>query len=210
VRAGQAFEAPGLTAVQAAVVEPAAVALEALLRGGVGDGSTVLVVGAGPIGALAVLGALALDASRVIVSDPQSWRLAKAVELGGVALDEEGRLGALVDVALDCAGKPGSIELALRSVRHGGDVVIPAVHSEPRMVDLWGVTRRMITITGSLGYTSATFGRVIDLVGAGRLPVERVVTRQAPRESIIEAGFEAMRPGHAEALKTLIEVAGDG
>jgi (R,R)-butanediol dehydrogenase / meso-butanediol dehydrogenase / diacetyl reductase len=210
VRANQAIPAVGLTSVQAAVVEPAAVALEALVRAKVDSGATVLVIGAGPIGALAILGSRALGATHVYVSDPQPWRQAKAVELGGEAVADASVVDLSVDVAVDCAGKPGSIDQAIRSLRHGGTVVVPAVHPEPRRLDLWRVTRRMLTITGSLGYTDATFRHVIDLVAAGQLPVERIVTRRSTRDAIVEAGFEAMQPGRAEGLKTLIEVAGDG
>ena len=210
IRADQAVPAPGLTPVQAAVVEPTAVALEALKRGEVRPGATVLVVGCGPIGALAILGARALGAGRVLAADPDLGRLALAVDLGADAVDPAADLDTDVDVAIDCAGKPGSIDAAVRSLRPGGRVVVPAVHPEARLVDLWGVTRRMLTITGSLGYTDATFRQTVALVGAGRLPVERIVSHKVPRELIVEAGFEAMRPGRAAGLKTLISVGGDG
>ena len=183
IRADQAVPAPGLTPVQAAVVEPAAVALEALKRGEVRPGATVLVVGCGPIGALAILGARALGAGRVLAADPDLGRLALAVDLGAEAVDPTADdLDASVDVAIDCAGKPASIEAAVRSLRPGGRVVVPAVHPEARLVDLWGVTRRMLTITGSLGYTADTFRQTVALVGAGRLPVERIVSHRVPRE----------------------------
>ena len=169
VRASQAVPAHGLTAVQAAVVEPMAVALEALRRGEVRQGASVLVVGCGPIGALAVLGARAMGAVRVLAADPDLGRLALAVDLGAEAVDPDEPEGG-VDVAVDCAGKPESIDAAIRSLRPGGRVVVPAVHPEPRAVDLWGVTRRMLTITGSLGYTAVTFRRTVELVGRAASP----------------------------------------
>jgi (R,R)-butanediol dehydrogenase/meso-butanediol dehydrogenase/diacetyl reductase len=52
------------------MIEPAAVAFYALLRGEVKPGDTVLIAGLGPIGALTVLAAAAAGASRIYVSEP--------------------------------------------------------------------------------------------------------------------------------------------
>ena len=60
----------GVSDVQAAMIEPAAVALYAVDRGGVQAGSTVLVSGVGPIGALALLACRAAGASKIIVAEP--------------------------------------------------------------------------------------------------------------------------------------------
>ena len=64
----------GITDEQAAMIEPAAVALYGVDRGGVEAGSTVLVSGAGPIGALTVLAAKAAGAATIIVSEPNPNR----------------------------------------------------------------------------------------------------------------------------------------
>jgi (R,R)-butanediol dehydrogenase/meso-butanediol dehydrogenase/diacetyl reductase len=56
------------------MIEPAAVALYGVDRGGVEAGSTVFVSGAGPIGALTVLGANAAGAATIIVSEPNPNR----------------------------------------------------------------------------------------------------------------------------------------
>src|SRR5882672_10400809 len=67
--------------IQAALIEPAAVSVYALDRGRVAVGSTVLISGMGPIGALALLAAKAAGASRIFVSEINPNRLAKATEL---------------------------------------------------------------------------------------------------------------------------------
>ncbi len=63
-----------LTDEQGAMIEPAAVAMYGVDRGGVTAGSTVLVSGAGPIGALTILAAKAAGASLIIVSEPNPNR----------------------------------------------------------------------------------------------------------------------------------------
>jgi (R,R)-butanediol dehydrogenase/meso-butanediol dehydrogenase/diacetyl reductase len=73
-----------LSDIQGALVEPGAVALYMVERGGVGAGSTVLVSGGGPIGAMTVLASRAAGASRV--SEPNEVRLRMAAELAPVVI----------------------------------------------------------------------------------------------------------------------------
>src|SRR5256714_6192875 len=63
---------------QGAVIEPAAVAEYGVQRGGVRPGDSVLVTGAGPIGALAVLAAQAAGAGAVYLSEPNPIRAKRA------------------------------------------------------------------------------------------------------------------------------------
>ena len=59
---------------QGALIEPTAVALYGVDRAKVGGGTTVLITGAGLIGALAVLCSYAVGASRIFVSEPNANR----------------------------------------------------------------------------------------------------------------------------------------
>ena len=63
----------GVSDVQAAMIEPAAVAIYAVDRGQVTSGSTVLVSGIGPIGALTLLAARAAGAAVIFVSEPNAF-----------------------------------------------------------------------------------------------------------------------------------------
>ena len=69
---------------EAAMIEPAAVALYAVDRGGVQAGSTVLVAGAGPIGALTILCAHAAGAAKIFVSEPNASRRKTIASLGNL------------------------------------------------------------------------------------------------------------------------------
>ena len=68
---------------QGALVEPTAVALYGVDRAKVGGGSTVLITGAGPIGALAVLACHAVGATKIFVSEPNANRR-RQIEAFGV------------------------------------------------------------------------------------------------------------------------------
>ncbi len=104
-----------LTDEQGALIEPAAVAEYGVRRGQVGPGDSVLIAGAGPIGALAVLAAQAAGAGAVYLSEPNPERARAAEHLGATAIlnpaqtsvpDElrERTHGIGVDVAIECAG----------------------------------------------------------------------------------------------------------
>ena len=213
----QVTKLDSLTDEQGAVVEPAAVSLNAVLRGGVASGDSVLIVGCGPIGSLAILASLAAGAARVYAFEPNPKRAAIALHLGA-AVNLEGERarhvkqirdltnGLGVDVAIDCAGKAGTVNLCIDAVRPGGVVSVPSVHPGPMEIDIRTVTRKPVSIVGSLGYTQEAWDRTVALIAAGRYPVERVVTSRTPRDEIVAGGFEALiDPGRGE-LKILVEV----
>src|SRR6266699_3018962 len=71
-----------MTAQQAALIEPAAVAAYGVDRGRLQPGQRVLITGAGPIGSLAAIYALAAGARTVVVSEPDPSRRQRAAGLG--------------------------------------------------------------------------------------------------------------------------------
>jgi threonine dehydrogenase-like Zn-dependent dehydrogenase len=103
-------------------------------------GATVVVMGLGPIGLVAVLGAQLQGAARVLAVDPVAERRARAAELGATVFDvdvaqaaiiEETRWGA--DSVVDCVGTDQSIETSLRVVRPRGAVSVVGLSPSKRM-----------------------------------------------------------------------------
>src|SRR5690348_16269705 len=112
---------PEVSYRQGALIEPTAVAAYGVERAGVAPGDSVMITGAGPIGALAALCAHAAGAARVYVSEPNAARRARAEALGvatvvdptsidvpGFLHDETEGLG--VDVAIECSGHPAGFD----------------------------------------------------------------------------------------------------
>jgi (R,R)-butanediol dehydrogenase/meso-butanediol dehydrogenase/diacetyl reductase len=211
IPAYQATPMPALSDLQGAVVEPAAVALHAVDRARVGEGQTVLVIGCGPIGALAILASLACGAATVFFTEPHAKRAALGCALGGVHVDDTETIwsrtaGAGVDSAIDCAGKQAGLELALDAVRMGGIISIPGVHTRPPTLNVWRITRRSLELRGSQGYSRSAWDRTIALAAAGRYPIERIVTSSIPFSDIVSRGFDTLQePGSGE-LKVIVEV----
>jgi (R,R)-butanediol dehydrogenase/meso-butanediol dehydrogenase/diacetyl reductase len=208
-----------VTDVQAAMIEPAAVAIYGTDRGGVTSGSTVLVSGAGPIGALTLLAAKAAGAATIIVSEPNPNRLRKAKELVPeiIAVDptsddleaiirDNTDEGIGVDVALECVGLEASLNACAKAVRSQGKVVQTGLHMKPASVDamLWAM--KDITVEATWCYPVQIWPRVIRMVEAGILPLEKVVTANISAEDVVDKGFEALLDKAGKHLKILVTV----
>ena len=76
----------GLSARHAALAEPLSVALHGITRSGVAPGDTVMVFGAGPIGALSVAALQVMGISDITVVEPHEGRRRLAADLGVTSL----------------------------------------------------------------------------------------------------------------------------
>ncbi|MEM7443257.1 MAG: 2,3-butanediol dehydrogenase [Pseudomonadota bacterium] len=207
----------GVTDDQAAMIEPAAVALYGVDRGAVTAGSTVLVSGAGPIGALTVLAAHAAGASTIIVSEPNPNRRRIVAEIAPYAtvidpgtedlptlvadLTEEG-VG--VDVALECVGLEASLNACVKAVRRQGCVVQVGLHMKPAQIDamLWAL--KDITVEATWCYPTQIWPRIARMIETGSFPVEKVITARIGADDVVEKGFEALLDPAGDHLKILV------
>ena len=109
-----------------ALAEPLGVALHAVNRAGDVDGRSVLVNGAGPIGALCAAAAHAAGAARVTVSDVADVPLQIATKMGAdevVNVAAGGELPTDVDVAFEASGVAATLGAVIAATRRGGTLV---------------------------------------------------------------------------------------
>jgi S-(hydroxymethyl)glutathione dehydrogenase / alcohol dehydrogenase len=182
----------------------------AMNRAKVEPGSVVAVFGAGGVGLSAVIGSRLAGAGTILAVDPFPFKRELALELGAThTLDPaDGNVAAAVrkltggngaDYAFDAAGVGGLVRAAYDSVRPGGTVVAIGIPPEDEEVRLPGpqLPREEKIVTGSL-YGSCRphvdMPLVLDLFMAGRLPLDRLVTRKYSLDEINEA-FAAMNAG---------------
>jgi (R,R)-butanediol dehydrogenase / meso-butanediol dehydrogenase / diacetyl reductase len=211
-----------VSAQQAAVIEPAAVAAYGVDRGRLQPGQTVLVTGAGPIGSLAALYALAAGARRVVLSEPDPARRARASGLGDglgevITADpvnepvteilDELTSGVGADLAIECAGIEAALTLCVDAVRPAGTVVQTALHIRPAALRADTLAIKDLTLIGTWCYPVNDFARVVGLVASGRLPVERVVSSVVPLDQAVTGGFDQLITRGSGEVKVLIEVA---
>jgi (R,R)-butanediol dehydrogenase/meso-butanediol dehydrogenase/diacetyl reductase len=203
---------------QGALVEPAAVTLYAIDNSGLQAGNTVLISGAGTIGALTVLSANAVGASQIFVAEPnparrkfiESWGLCAGVfdpitEDVSARISERTTVG--VDVAIECAGNENSLAACLRSVRRQGTVVQVGLATAACNVDLQLLVMKDVTLRGSFCYPIYSWPRVIALIAARKLPVEKTISSRVSLDAAVSDGFEVLNAPGTNRLKILVQPA---
>src|SRR5690349_13123606 len=195
----------GVSDIQGAMIEPAAVAVYAADRGGVRSGSTVLVSGVGPIGALTLLAVKAAGAGQIFVSEPNVFRrkMAKDLVPSAIILDpvtenvtevirSQTEEGVGVDVAIECVGLEASLNTCATSVRRQGKVVQTGLHMKPAAIDamLWAL--KDITLEATWCYPVQCWPRIIRMVEAGIFPIEKIVTANISSDHVVKQGFDAL------------------
>lgn len=208
-----------LTDEDAALVEPTAVAVYAVDRGGVKPGNSVLVTGAGPIGLLTLLAARAAGAVQLFVSDPNTTRLAIAKEIipdvvtinpreqgvgDVIRAATEGGVGC--DVALECVGNTLALQACVDAVRKRGVVVQVGLHAGEAPVNWFNVVYKDIDLRGSWAYTAQMWPRVMRLIASGLIPARKVVTKTVTLDTVIADGFDALLDPAGTQLKILIDL----
>jgi L-iditol 2-dehydrogenase len=177
----------GLDLRTAALAEPLAVALHAATRGEVGPDRRVLVSGAGPVGALALLALRARGVTDIVVSEPNPLRRELAAALGAttvvapVELDvpsiaEPGRIvDGWVDVALECSGRASAMVAASAQLGVGGRLVLVGSGMEPPRFDPNRILLNELVVTGAFEYDAGGVAGAVDLLASSALAVDGVI-----------------------------------
>ncbi|MHC3473517.1 2,3-butanediol dehydrogenase [Streptomyces sp. 7R007] len=201
---------------QAALFEPASVALHALRRAGATPGS-VMVVGLGPVGLLTVRLAAEREVRRIVAVDVSPGRLHRASEWGATDLVdarlEEGvaeRIRELtggegVDVAFEVVGSESTLRACLDATRRGGRVVLVGLAQEMSL-DTFALVNNEQSIVASVGYRD-TYPELIRLVAERGLDLTPLVTSTIALDALVPDGFEALLEGPGHQIKILVDPA---
>jgi alcohol dehydrogenase len=185
-----------------------------VLNGGVRPGDVVAIVGSGPIGLSAVMGARLLSPSHIVVIDLADSRLEAAKRFGAdvtvnnsrqdpleVIQSLTGGLGA--DVTIEAVGTPATFELAVKLSRPGGRIANIGVHGEPAALHLEEQWIRNITITTGLvdAYSTPTLLR---LLASHHIDAHQFITHHFALEEFGTAYDTFARPAETGALKVIL------
>ncbi|MGH2353979.1 MAG: zinc-dependent alcohol dehydrogenase [Chloroflexota bacterium] len=199
-----------------ALLEPLGVLIHACDLAKIKLADTVAVLGAGPIGLLAVTLAKLSGAAKVIATDVIPERIAAAQAFGADAAADarqvdlgrwirEQTSGRGVDVAIECAGAPETPGQAVDAVRAGGRVVLVGIPSDDR-IDLAAAPARRKGVTIKLcRRMKHAYPRALALVRAGMVDLEHLATHHFPLDRTPEA-FECLDRGEGGVLKAMVEV----
>ncbi|SDP84038.1 L-idonate 5-dehydrogenase [Arthrobacter sp. ok909] len=197
----------GLDLRTAALIEPASVAWHAVSRTGDVAGKTALVIGSGPIGALAVAVLKRAGAGRIIAVDMHDRPLEIARAVGADVVlkgDDAGAIAAVeADIVIESSGSHQGLASAIRGATRGGRVVmVGLLPSGPQPVLISLAITRELELVGSFRFNDE-IDEVIGALADGSLAVDPVVTHTFTLDRGLEA-FEVAR-NSAESGKVLLD-----
>jgi len=196
--AGELLVLAGLDTERATFVEPLACVLRALDRAGLSPGDSLLVVGAGTSGLLAIAAAHTRAVDVVWVREPRPERLERALGLGAERHGNE-----LVDVAIACTRARDAVADAAAAVAPGGALCLyaPPAAGTPLDLDALALYQGEIDVCASYSAGPADMRAALALIAGGAVDPAAFVTHRVPLEQT-GAALELQRTG--EALKALV------
>jgi 2-desacetyl-2-hydroxyethyl bacteriochlorophyllide A dehydrogenase len=178
---------PGLTARQAALAEPLAVALHGITRSGAAPGDRVMVIGAGPIGALSIAALVARGIGPIIAVEPGERRKQLARRLGADEVldptdletfppwEPERITERATHVVLECSGKKVAIEAGFHQLRRGGTLVLVGAGLDHPAFDPNRFVLNELHVVGSFVYDLGGFERALELLASDDFPTDLLI-----------------------------------
>jgi len=172
----------GLSLREAALAEPMAVALHGITRSGVGPGDSVMVIGAGPIGALSIAALRARDLGPITAVEPSEKRKALAKALGADTVLDPDELEVFAPweperiathaahVVLECSGHKAAMEAGFHQLRRGGTLALVGAGVEHPTFDPNRFILNELSVCGSFIYDKDGFEHALELLASGLIP----------------------------------------
>ena len=200
---------------EAAMVEPLAVGVHGATKAQVKPGDVGLVIGAGPIGLVTALAALAAGCARVYVSDVDEAKLALAATLGAITPVNvmqadlattvlDGTEGWGADVVFECSGNPRAAAGVFDPLCPAGRVVFIGGQSEPIGYDVGKAMVREARVEHVFRYAHV-FPRCIAMLSSGAIDVKPLITRTFGFDDSVRA-FEIAASAPKGEVKMQIEL----
>ena len=216
------YDGKGLSPKALAAIEPFCISYHGVQRSGIQKGDKVLVVGAGTIGVLAANAAKALG-GEVYLCDVAEEKLRYAMDTFGFtgtilndrpeALAEAtaritgtdpvgGNYG--FDVCIEAVGLPSTFQNCIDAAAFGGNVVLIGVGKKNLDFNFTLIQKKELNVYGSRNALKKDFLELIDLVKAGNVDLEKIVTNVYPFDEIATAMADFDQNG-AKMLKVMID-----
>lgn len=202
---------------EAAMVEPLAVGLHAAAKARIVPGDVAAVIGAGPIGMVTALAALAGGCSRVVIADLVAAKLQLAASLGPIVPVQVGRdspaeaarsltEGWGADLVFECSGSAAAAAGALEPLRPGGCVVLVGMPGAPVAFDVVAAQVKEARVETVFRYAHA-YPRALALLESGRIDVRPLITDSFPFADAV-AAFQFADAMPAASVKAQITLGG--
>ena len=200
---------------EGAFVEPLAVGMQAATKARIQAGQVAVVTGAGTIGVMTALAALAGGCSRVVVTDVVDEKLAIAgrydgIETVNVATDDAAaRVRALTggwgaDIVFEASGSPRVFGTLADLACPGGALVLIGMPPEPVVFDIVAAQVKELRIETVFRYANV-FPRAVALLASGKIDLKPLVSRTYRFDESVEA-FEFAADARPDVVKVQIEL----
>ena len=190
---------------EAAMVEPLAVGMHAAAKARIVPGDVAVVLGAGPIGMVTALAALAGGCSRIVIADVVAAKLELAATLGPVvpvlaarqspaeaARSLTGGWGA--DIVFECSGAAAAAAAVVEPLRPGGCAVLVGMPGEPVPFDVVAAQVKEARVETVFRYAHV-YPRALALMEGGAIDVRPLITDTFPfTDSVAAFEFAAAMP----------------
>lgn len=205
----------GMTFDEGALAEPLGCVVNGLEFAGMEEGKSVLVVGTGPIGCMAINMAQLLGASKIVATDKNENRLKMAEQFGadnyiyagkGIFLQETLEIsGSGYDVVFSACSDVGAHEQAIKATAKGGFVNLfggvakglPDAVSFPSNF----MHYREISVGGSFSQTKEHHRKALEYLASGRIAAGKLITHKFRLDDVLKA-FDAVQ--NQEGLKVMV------
>jgi L-idonate 5-dehydrogenase len=204
-----AIDEPGITLGEIACAEPLSIGLHAVNRAGPMIGETVLVTGAGTIGAMCVMAARLAGAAQVIACDVNDRALGIARQAGAdrtVRSDQVpmSELSDLADVAIEAAGHPSALATCLAAAKRGGRIVQVGTLPPELPFPANSVMQRELDYRGCFR-AHLEFDWAVQAIRSRRVDVRPLITAQIPLSRSQEAFELALDRGRSTKVQLVLE-----
>lgn len=182
--------------------------------GNVQPGSSVAVVGCGPVGLAALMTAKFYSPGRIFAIDNNQHRLDSSIELGATdavnnsentAVEQilEATDGIGVDVVIEAIGVPAGWDMSQQLVRPGGNIAVLGVHGKSATINLQDMWKRNFTMTAGLVHTH-TIPMLMEQIRMGSLKPELLSTHNFGLSETMEAYETFTNAEEHKSLKVII------
>ncbi|TGN59362.1 NAD(P)-dependent alcohol dehydrogenase [Paracoccus liaowanqingii] len=200
---------------EGAMVEPFAIGMQAALRARIQPGDIGMVTGAGPIGMMTALAALAGGCAKVYVADLAQPKLDIIAAYPGIETINirqtppaeaiaDATAGWGADVVFECSGAAPAVLGLPQLARPGGTIVLVGMPVDPVPVDIVGLQARELRVETVFRYANV-YDRAIALIGAGKVDLMPLISLTMPFADSI-AAFDRAAEGRETDVKIQIEM----
>lgn len=201
---------------EAAYIEPLACVIRGQDRASITIGSTVAIIGAGPMGLVHAQLAKMNGASKVIISEMNQTRIEKARQLGIDHVIDASQIDPVqavydlteqrgADFVIEAVGAVPTYQQAFQMVRRGGTLVTYGAAPAHAVMEIkpFEIYSKELTIVGSYAGTYDTWIKAINLISSKRFKPADIISNTVPLSRVVDGIKEAMN--NKDTIKIMVD-----